>query len=269
MQISTIFYFEYAFYADNVLDMSTDARQYSITRLPGDDWEIRFTKQVVRNIAHYKDELRLTTEQLAERCSEAYGEPGKVKGSTLNGLFAGKRKSIGAAEIMIFAAALGVPPVMLMLPIGLEETVEARPGYFAPIGRATLGFNGLEAWRGFHEPTRTGPADERLVSYVFSAWKAEDDFHETLSATIRTYIRDFDSAFDVALIIAIQRLKNAVKVLQTARMELRREGIAPEDLDAPFQWADEVADEDVSLEFVGRVAASYPRLGDDWNEPPA
>jgi transcriptional regulator with XRE-family HTH domain len=108
--------------------MNSDVRKFSSEPLPADDWEIRFTKQIVRTIARYRDLRGLTTEQLAARCSEAYGEPGKVKGNTLNGLFAGKRKSIGVAEILIFAQALEVTPIFLMLPIAGGDEVEIQPG---------------------------------------------------------------------------------------------------------------------------------------------
>lgn len=107
--------------------MKSDERKFSLDDLPGDDWEVRFTKQIVRTIAHYRDLRGLTTEQLAVKCSEAYGEPGKVKGNTLNGLFAGKRKSIGVAELLVFARALEVPPIFLFLPMATGEEVEISP----------------------------------------------------------------------------------------------------------------------------------------------
>lgn len=108
----------------------------SIQDLPGDDWETRFSKQVARNIAAYKSERKMTTKELAEACNEIYGEPGRVKIATLNGLFVGKRKSIGIGEILVFARALKVTPIMLMVPVINGEVVEILPGHFMSVADA-------------------------------------------------------------------------------------------------------------------------------------
>jgi hypothetical protein len=108
----------------------------SIQDLPGDDWETRFSKQVARNIAAYKDERKMTTKGLADACNEIYRDPDHVKVATLNGLFAGKRKSIGLAEIMVFARALKVAPILLMVPLTLEKHVELVPGHTLDISDA-------------------------------------------------------------------------------------------------------------------------------------
>ncbi|TFD80303.1 hypothetical protein E3T54_03485 [Cryobacterium sp. Sr8] len=126
--------------------MKTDERKFSLDDLPGDDWEVRFTKQVVRNVARYRDLRGLTTEQLAAGCSEVFGEPGKVKGNTLNGLFAGKRKNIGIAELLVFAQALNVPPIALVLPMDNSDVVISPKQFGAASAfHAYLWFNGESA----------------------------------------------------------------------------------------------------------------------------
>lgn len=110
--------------SDSVSDQKTSAYP-----LPGDDWEVRFTKTIVRSIAHYKTAAGLTTRDLAAACGVAAGDPDYLKPTTLNNLLAGKRRSIGVAELLVFAQALEVPPLALLVPLGVEDTVEYWPNH--------------------------------------------------------------------------------------------------------------------------------------------
>jgi len=109
------------------MNMPEVPAKYSLSPLPGDDWEVRFTKGVVQNIARYRDLRGFTTADLAAACNAIYGEADHIKASTLNGLFAGKRKSIGIAEILVFALALNVPPIALLFASDNRQ-IEVSPG---------------------------------------------------------------------------------------------------------------------------------------------
>lgn len=126
--------------------------QYSLNPLPGDDWEVRFTKSVIQNIARYKDERGMTTAELADACNAIYGEPGRVKASTLSGLFAGKRRSIGVAELLIFAQALNVPPLVLLF------ASDNREVELSPTGPISTRSNRAYDWfRGFRPIPKASP----------------------------------------------------------------------------------------------------------------
>jgi hypothetical protein len=99
--------------------------KYSIDELQGDSWEVRRTKQVARAILKAKSSRGLTTERLAQLCSEFLGQEDSVKTSTLNGLFAGKRRSIATTELDMFARVLNVSVLDLLYPAG--ELVEVQP----------------------------------------------------------------------------------------------------------------------------------------------
>lgn len=103
-----------------------NAPKYSLEPLDGDEWEVRRTKQILRAVQRDKEARRLTTEALAERCSRFLGEPDSVKKATLNGLFAGKRKTISITELTMLSRALGTPLWDLLYPVG--EDIEVRPG---------------------------------------------------------------------------------------------------------------------------------------------
>ncbi len=108
-----------------VRNVNTDAARFSLDTLPSDEWGARRTKQIFRAIARAKNAAGLTTDQLATMCSDYLGEPGAIKLGTLNGMFAGKRKSISVVEVEVFAAVLGVPFFDLIYPP--REVVERNP----------------------------------------------------------------------------------------------------------------------------------------------
>lgn len=102
--------------------------KYSLEPLEGDEWEVRRTKQILRAVVREKEARRVTTEVLAARCSAFLGAPESVKKATLNGLFAGKRKTISITELTMLARALGVAIWDLVYPV--REEIEVRPGVF-------------------------------------------------------------------------------------------------------------------------------------------
>ncbi len=108
----------------------TNGQKYSIEALPGDPWETRRAKQIIRAIIRAKNSIRpaMTTQDLARACSSYLGEADAVKTGTLNGLFAGTRKSISAQEVEMFASVLYMDVLELLYPAG--EQVEVRPGQF-------------------------------------------------------------------------------------------------------------------------------------------
>lgn len=78
-----------------------------------DSWPETLTKSVVNQISRYRKERGLSYQQLADRCT-ALGYP--TIRTTLANLEAHKRKSLTLHELIILAAALEVPPVLLMFP---------------------------------------------------------------------------------------------------------------------------------------------------------
>jgi transcriptional regulator with XRE-family HTH domain len=81
----------------------------------------------------------MSAQQLADRCAEL-GMP--IARSVLANLESGRRESVSAAEIMILAQALDVPPVLLMFPLGRVEAIEYLPGQQMPPWDAMMWFSG-------------------------------------------------------------------------------------------------------------------------------
>jgi transcriptional regulator with XRE-family HTH domain len=102
--------------------MSTQAR-----------WAARITRAVAGEIRQRRKARGMSAEDLAAACADL-GMP--IPRSTLADLENGRRASISVAEWLALAAALDVPPVMLLCPVGTAETAEVLPGAEAPAFRA-------------------------------------------------------------------------------------------------------------------------------------
>lgn len=82
-----------------------------------------------RQVEHDDDGPRLTEpmtlQQLSDRC-RALGYP--IARSVLSKLEKGHRQTITVDEVLVLAQALGVPPVVLMFPLGRADVAEVLPG---------------------------------------------------------------------------------------------------------------------------------------------
>jgi len=86
------------------------------------------TQALANGIRRYRQERRMSTQQLADRTAEL-GMP--IQRSVLANLENGRRGSVSVAELLILAAALGAAPIDLLYPVGLEEQIEMLPGRMA------------------------------------------------------------------------------------------------------------------------------------------
>lgn len=197
----------------SVAFVNSSAAKYSTDALPGDTWETRRTKQTVRAIARAKTELRITTEELAARCSEFLGD--EVKPTTLNGLFAGKRKSLSTAEVEMFAAVVRVSTLDLLYPPG--EMVEVEPGRTLPSADALI----------LAMQPESNPApwprladDDRVVS-CFEIVRLIDDLQADL-ATIWTLADEAGGAVPLATKVLAEPGSRALRIADMSGWRAKR-----------------------------------------------
>ena len=81
----------------------------------------------------------MSAQQLADRTRELGLH---VIRSVIANLENGRRDNISVAELVILARALDVPPVLLLYPVGCEDTVEVSPGEQLPPWDALQWFTG-------------------------------------------------------------------------------------------------------------------------------
>lgn len=237
----------------SVPNVNSENRQtYSTEPLPGDEWETRRSKQIARAINRVRREKGMKSDELAARCSKFQGQ--EVKVSTINGLFAGKRKSISVPEVAMYAAALKVPTSDLLYPAG--EDVEIRPGKFVTAADAVL----------ISEVFPDGDIDaivmgSRTYSLVELARRASTVTRIALEA-----LRLHDA--EIAEIV-IERLRNAVLNLKSSWMELSLAGDRP-NLPDTASWAITAEPDSIDSEFVKRLEPLFEgwdiEISDDREE---
>jgi len=105
----------------------------------GNDWSVRIAKGIGKRVAYYRNRADLTAVMLSARCGELGLD---VRRDLITDLENGRRSHISVAELLVIAAALGVPPLQLLFGVGTEETAEILPGRHVPAFRAAQWFTG-------------------------------------------------------------------------------------------------------------------------------
>ena len=167
--------------------VSNDSPPYCVT-VTLDDWSKRVTRTVAREIRRYRDERKLSAQQL----SDLTGELGmEVPRSVLANLESGRRDTISAAEVAVLAAALGVSPIELLCPVGWDEQTEILPGRM---------MDPLSASRWFAGEFRLVPGDGTCTIRRPEAGEESSiyliEYHEELLARLRT--QEAEAAMAVA-----------------------------------------------------------------------
>jgi transcriptional regulator with XRE-family HTH domain len=199
-----------------------------------DEWPDRLTQVVAGEVRRRRRELKMTAQQLADRCTEL-GSP--LHRSVIANLENGRRPLVSVAELIILARALDVPPVLLIAPVGRRETIEILPGREAPSAwDAALWFSG---------EVRLEDAPAGLEA----RWAYEDSViplyhqHDAAIADVTSegdwerLIRDDDAREKAAVIreIAAEDLKR----LRGIRSAIRGHGLTPPRLPAGLAYVDE------------------------------
>lgn len=106
---------------------------------------------VADQIRRERRRLGINREQLAERCARL-GAP-KLTTATITNIETGRpskdgvrRREISVDELVVLARALGVPPVLLVLPLGQVDSTEALPGDVQPTWPLVRWFIGAERY---------------------------------------------------------------------------------------------------------------------------
>ncbi|MHB1432017.1 MAG: helix-turn-helix domain-containing protein [Streptosporangiaceae bacterium] len=105
----------------------------------GNEWSVRVARDVGRRLAYFRGKTGLTASALSQRCAER-GLP--LDRNVIAKLETGHRQSVTLDEVLVLAAALGVPPGQLVFGVGLDRTVEVLPGHEVAPYRGLQWFSG-------------------------------------------------------------------------------------------------------------------------------
>lgn len=104
------------------------------------DWSGRLARNIAREVRRYRTERKMSAQQLADRCAQLGME---IPRAVLANLENGRRPVVSVAELLILAAALDVPPVLLVAPLGRQPGSEILPGRELPTEGAVYWLSGL------------------------------------------------------------------------------------------------------------------------------
>lgn len=90
-----------------------------------DAWSAELTRTIGDQIRYWRRRRKLTTQKLSD-LTAALGQ--RIPAAVLTNLEHRRRDYISVSEVLLAAAALNVPPVLLIAPIGRAEQMEPLPG---------------------------------------------------------------------------------------------------------------------------------------------
>lgn len=89
------------------------------------DWAQQITYHVAGQVSYWRGRREMSAKRLSDQTA-AIGH--RIPRSVITNLENGRRDNITIAEIWVLAAALDVPPIMLMTPLGTKKRVWILPG---------------------------------------------------------------------------------------------------------------------------------------------
>jgi transcriptional regulator with XRE-family HTH domain len=130
------------------------------------DWPKGFTAVIAGQVQRIRSERGMSAQQLAE-VTTGLGHP--VPRSVIANLESGRRDVVSVAELLVLARALGVPPVVLIFPLGKERAIEVLPGTVADTWAAAKWLTGEEPFPGSNEdieefPTAYFREQDRMIA---------------------------------------------------------------------------------------------------------
>ncbi|NEA67519.1 helix-turn-helix transcriptional regulator [Streptomyces sp. SID12488] len=145
---------------------------------PQPDWSARLALSVAHEVRRHRQDQGLSAQQLSDRCAEI-GMP--IQRSVLANLESGRRTTVTIAEVLILAAALNIPPVLLVFPLGHAESCEVLPGETFDVLKGIDWFSGNRA-----EPVRGRPYANNAI-FLYRR-------HRAISNNLRKRLIDRESA---------------------------------------------------------------------------
>ncbi|HVL84698.1 MAG TPA: helix-turn-helix domain-containing protein [Pseudonocardia sp.] len=129
-------------------------------------WMATLAKTAGRQVARFRMERKLTAQQLSDELKGRLGF--EMKRTVVGNLESGYRRTISLAELLALASVLGVPPLLLVVPVAVEAEFEVLPGTTLDSWRAARWISG-EA----RLPAGTGDSLQRHLAMDWT-WEALD-----------------------------------------------------------------------------------------------
>jgi transcriptional regulator with XRE-family HTH domain len=106
------------------------------------EWSARFSRTIAQEVRRHRTARGMSAQQLADAVT---GLGGDLPRTVISNLENGRRGNVSVAEVVLIAAALEVPPIALVFPVGYQEQVEHLPGQTVTPLEAADWWNGERA----------------------------------------------------------------------------------------------------------------------------
>jgi transcriptional regulator with XRE-family HTH domain len=178
----------------------------------------------------------MSARQLSDACAAAGAS---IHRNVLANLESGRRPYISAAELMVIARVLEIPPVLLLFPLGLEESIEVVPGEEVDPWQALKWFTGEDDWL----PNTPTGSEETQGSEPVRLFREHDQFVddwwvqrrrlEQIASTRHESLRRFrteanpDAVDEQMLELVARNMRGIEEALRTTRQDMRALGLNP------------------------------------------
>lgn len=119
--------------------MPSEAVCWFVMEQPSGDWPAELSAAIAAEVRRHRLAKGMSAQQLSDACA-ALGMA--IPRSVLSNLENGRRESVSVAEVLVLAAALGVPPAALIFPVGYATKAHPLPGIAAHPMDAVFWFAG-------------------------------------------------------------------------------------------------------------------------------
>jgi transcriptional regulator with XRE-family HTH domain len=205
----------------------------------GREWAAQVAAGIGERVAQHRRDRKLSAQDLADRCAEL-GFPA-ISRIVVTKLENGRRETVSTAELQVLARALGVPPILLLFPLGRSLDIEALPGLHTEPHAAIEWFTGHSK-----DPADPGqlagwpPATDNPVAL----WDEHRTYEDALAKMDGYRAGSTDPA---APGIFAETLEMTAKSLRRCRQSMRDLGLTPPGLQpATFRLLGENWDSDGS-----------------------
>lgn len=229
-----------------------------------DTWPKRLNAIIGREVQRYRKRRPYTAEQLSERCAEL-GLP--ISRSKIANLENGRarQEGISLAELMVIAAALDVPPALLVFPVRSQDDMEMLPGNPATPWVAYRWFTGDEPLSRYvpGEPGRAvfaPPGDDPVRRWADNRYALEllTEHGDRVRTSVMERNELSTGSGDE------ERARRALVDLARTRDLMRRSGVTPPELTADLAAAVQPLESvEAQYRYPANVREFYAALGDE------
>lgn len=212
--------------------------------MTSETWVGEVAALLAAQVKHYRKQRGMTAAQLSEACAALGAD---VPTSVINNLETGRRASFDVAELLVVAKALDVAPLLLLFPVGRQETVRVLPDRVLPVWEAAAWFTDetplthapapgtpravIDSFRQHADAVTTALTSQRLLG------EQQRKANTTLNETRRQdHLRSADQLG--------QLLLQDAQALRSLRAEMRSAGLLPPALPQDLAFVDNDEDED-------------------------